>query len=786
MNRYTIDLDEISSEDISRVGGKNASLGEMIRNLGSLGVCVPGGFATTSEAFHLFMTVNGLTSKVSQLLDVLDVEDISMLVMTGRTIREWILDGKLPDELQTEIIAAYRDLESRVHPNAAVAVRSSATAEDLPEASFAGQQESYLNVCGIADVLAAVRKVFASLFSDRAIAYRVQKGFGHAGLALSAGIQQMVRSDLASSGVMFTLDTESGFRDVVFITAGYGLGETIVQGQVNPDEFYVAKTALNRGQPAVIRRSCGSKMQKMIFNSQGSGTETVAVEAFRQDRFCITDSDAESLARMAVLIEQHYQRPMDIEWAKDGTDQQLYIVQARPETVQSQQQRAIEKYSLEEVSDVLVTGRSIGQRIGSGQARIIQSLEEIEQLQAGEVLVTDMTDPHWEPVMKRAAAIVTNRGGRTCHAAIIARELGLPAIVGCGDATRSLRSEQEITVSCAEGDTGYVYDGLLRFEINRTRLDRMPDIPCKIMLNVGDPEQAFTFSQTPNAGVGLARLEFMINNSIGVHPRALVDFDLLPGELKAAIDKRCSAYPDPETFFVSKLTEGIATLAAAFEGKPVLVRLSDFKSNEYANLLGGSLYEPAEENPMIGYRGTSRYLSELFTPCFEMECRALRTVRNEMGFTNIQVMVPFVRTLDEAESVTELLARHGLERSKNGLKVVMMCELPSNALLADQFLQYFDGFSIGSNDLTQMTLGLDRDSELVAGQFDERNAAVRQLVSRAIQACRKSGKYVGICGQGPSDFPDFADWLVDQGIDSISLNPDSVLSTWMYLSKLHS
>ena len=783
MNRYTIDLAEISAEDVPRVGGKNASLGEMIRSLDTLGVRVPGGFATTSDAFHMYLATNGLTQKIADQLDALDVEDIPRLTQAGKTIRAWILGAELPGELHAAITNAYRELEVRTQPDVAVAVRSSATAEDLPEASFAGQQESYLNVRGISDVLVAVKQVFASLFSDRAISYRVQKGFRHEELALSAGIQLMVRSDLASSGVMFTLDTESGFRNVVFITAGYGLGETIVQGQINPDEFYVAKAALDRKHPAIIRRTCGSKLQKMIYRNEGSGTESIAVPASEQNRFCITDADVESLARMAVLIEQHYQRPMDIEWAKDGADQQLYIVQARPETVQSIEQKVVEKYLLKETSQVLVSGRSIGQRIGTGRARVIPSLQEIDQLQAGEVLVTDMTDPHWEPVMKRAAAIVTNRGGRTCHAAIIARELGVPAIVGCEDATRALLPAQEITVSCAQGDTGYVYEGQLEFEINKTQFDRMPDIPCKIMLNVGDPEQAFFFSQTPNAGVGLARLEFIINKTIGVHPRALIDFDQLPGELKAEIETRCAAYADPATFFVQKLTEGIATLAAAFEGKPVLVRLSDFKSNEYANLLGGNLYEPTEENPMIGYRGTSRYLSELFAPCFEMECRALRTVRNDMGFTNVQLMVPFVRTLDEAESVTALLAGHGLARSENGLKVVMMCEVPSNAILADDFLRYFDGFSIGSNDLTQMTLGLDRDSELVAGQFDERNAAVRNLIGEAIRACHKAGKYVGICGQGPSDYPDFAYWLVEQGIDSISLNPDSVIGTWIHLSK---
>lgn len=783
MSRCTIDLAEIGARDGARVGGKNASLGEMIRNLDTLGVRVPGGFATTSEAFHMYLQANGLTKKIASQMEALDVEDIPRLTEAGKTIRGWVLAGELPGELHTAISEAYRALEARTHPNVAVAVRSSATAEDLPEASFAGQQESYLNVRGISDVLVAVRQVFASLFNDRAIAYREEKGFGHDGLALSAGIQQMVRSDLAASGVMFTLDTESGFRDVVFITAGYGLGETIVQGQINPDEFYVAKAALARECPAIIRRVCGSKLQKMIYREAASGTETVAVPASLQSRFCISDADIESLARMAVAIERHYGRPMDIEWAKDGSDQQLYIVQARPETVQSVEQKVIEKFLLKETSQVLVTGRSIGQRIGAGRARVIPSLAEIEQLRAGEVLVTDMTDPHWEPVMKRAAAIVTNRGGRTCHAAIIARELGVPAIVGCGDATDALQSAREITVSCAQGDTGHVYEGLLEFEISKTQLDRMPDIPCRIMLNVGDPEQAFFFSQTPNAGVGLARLEFMINKTIGVHPRALIDFDRLPDDLRAQIETRSGAYADPRTFFVDKLTEGIATLAAAFEGKPVLVRLSDFKSNEYANLLGGNLYEPAEENPMIGYRGTSRYLSELFAPCFEMECRALRAVRNEMGFTNIQIMVPFVRTLEEAESVTALLAEHGLARAENGLKVVMMCEVPSNAVLAEDFLQYFDGFSIGSNDLTQMTLGLDRDSELVAGQFDEQNEAVLQLVGQAIRACRRAGKYVGICGQGPSDFPEFAYWLVEQGIDSISLNPDSVINTWVHLSK---
>ncbi len=783
MNRYTINLAELSSRDLPKVGGKNASLGEMIQHLSSAGVCVPGGFATTSEAYRIFLEQNNLDKKIAQELNALDVDNITELRSNGERIRRWILNSSLPKELQYEIKGSYRELENKLQPNIAVAVRSSATAEDLPEASFAGQQETYLNVSGIEEVLAAVKKVFASLFTDRAIAYRVHKNFNHADVLLSAGIQQMVRSDLASSGVMFTLDTESGFRDVVFITASYGLGETIVQGQVNPDEFYISKTALQRKHQAVIGRTCGSKLQKMIFNNNGSGVDTVVVDRNQQIKFCISNEEVESLAHTAVLIEQHYQRPMDIEWAKDGLDQQLYIVQARPETVQSSNQKIIEKYSLTEKSQIITTGRSIGQRIGVGKARIIHSLKQIDQLQVGEVLVTDMTDPDWEPVMQRASAIVTNRGGRTCHAAIIARELGVPAIVGCGDATTTISHEQDITISCAQGDTGYVYTGQLNFAVNQIQLDKMPDIPCKIMLNIGNPERAFSFSQIPNAGVGLARLEFIINKMVGVHPRALIDFDSIPDDIKSIIKTHIAAYSDPTSFYIDKLTEGIATLAAAFEGKPVIVRLSDFKSNEYANMLGGNFYEPLEENPMIGYRGASRYLSEMFKPCFEMECKALRKVRDEMGFTNVQIMVPFVRTLEEAQRVTELLAKNGLVRGANDLKVIMMCEIPSNAILAEQFLQFFDGFSIGSNDLTQMTLGLDRDSELVAGQFDERNDAIRALISMAIKACKQANKYVGICGQGPSDYPDFASWLIEQGIESMSLNPDSVLSTWMYLAR---
>ncbi len=783
MNDCVINLAKLSSNNLPDVGGKNASLGEMIQNLSSVGISVPGGFATTSYAFQMFLQENRLKDEIAKRLSNLDVDNISALSKCGDEIRNLMLNAKLPKVLEQDIRASYKNLEGTTCPNAAVAVRSSATAEDLPEASFAGQQESYLNVCGIDEVLSAVRKVFASLYNDRAIAYRVHKGFEHAHVSLSAGVQQMVRSDLASSGVMFTLDTESGCREVVLITASYGLGETIVQGQVNPDEFYVSKSSIKRGKAAVISRTLGSKLEKMVFRDKQSGVDTLNVDPEEQIKFCISNEEVEALAQMALKIEQHYKRPMDIEWAKDGIDGKLYIVQARPETVQSQTQKVIEKYSLREKSSVLTTGRSIGSRIGAGNARVIQSLKEIDQLQEGEVLVTDMTDPDWEPVMKRAAAIVTNRGGRTCHAAIIARELGVPAVVGCSDATNKISTAQPVTVSCAEGDTGNVYSGLLNFEVDKIQLEKMPEIPCKIMLNVGNPERAFSFAQIPNAGVGLARLEFVINNMVGIHPRALLDFDTLPNEIKNTITKKISAYDNSTNFYISKLTEGIATLATAFEGKPVILRLSDFKSNEYANLLGGNLYEPEEENPMIGYRGASRYLSEMFQACFEMECKAVHGVRNEMGCTNIQIMIPFVRTIDEAKQVTELLGKNGLVRGENDLKVIMMCEVPSNALLAEQFLQYFDGFSIGSNDLTQMTLGLDRDSELIAEKFDERNDAVKSLIRMAIQACKQANKYVGICGQGPSDYPDFAKWLIEQKIDSLSLNPDSVLSTWMYLSK---
>lgn len=783
MNNYVINLAELSSKDLPDVGGKNASLGEMIQNLGSVGVSVPGGFATTSNAFQIFLQDNNLKDEIDQRLNKLDVDNISALTTCGDEIRNLVLKAKLPAALEQDVRAGYKNLESITSPNAAVAVRSSATAEDLPEASFAGQQESYLNVCGIDEVLVAIRKVFASLYNDRAIAYRVHQGFEHADVSLSAGIQQMVRSDLACSGVMFTLDTESGSREVVLITGSYGLGETIVQGQVNPDEFYVSKAAIQQGKTAVISRTCGSKLEKMVFKENQSGVDTLEVVASEQEKFCINDDEVEALAQMALKIEQHYKCPMDIEWAKDGVDGKLYIVQARPETVQSQSNQVIEKYSLREKSEVIVTGRSIGNRIGAGNARVIQSLKEIDQLQEGEVLVTDMTDPDWEPVMKRAAAIVTNRGGRTCHAAIIARELGVPAVVGCSDATDNINTDQAVTVSCAEGDTGNVYSGLLGFDIDKIQLGKMPEIPCKIMLNVGNPERAFSFAQIPNAGVGLARLEFIINNMVGIHPRALLDYKTLPNEMQNTIAEKISAYDSPVNFYISKLTEGMSTLATAFEGKPVILRLSDFKSNEYANLLGGNLYEPEEENPMIGYRGASRYLSEMFQACFEMECKAVHRARNDMGCSNIQIMIPFVRTIDEAKQVTELLAKNGLVRGENDLKVIMMCEIPSNALIAEQFLQYFDGFSIGSNDLTQMTLGLDRDSELIAEKFDERNDAVKSLISMAIKACKQANKYVGICGQGPSDYPDFARWLIEQNIDSLSLNPDSVLSTWMYLSK---
>ena len=748
---------------------------------------MPGGFATTAEAFRDFLECDNLGNNINNRLDSLDVSDIGELVVVGKEIRQCILDAKFSDEFLEQIKVAFSIMERAYSGNEfSVAVRSSATAEDLPTASFAGQQETYLNVRGITDVLRRVKDVFASLFNDRAISYRVHNGFAHRDVALSAGIQRMIRSDKGASGVMFTLDTESGFREAVFITASYGLGEMVVQGAVNPDEFYVYKHAITQGRKGILRRNLGSKLIQMTYASDGLGKEEVItsdVSVAERSRFCIDDTDVEKLAQLAIEIEKHYQRPMDIEWAKDGIDGKLYVVQARPETVQSRSGKIIDRYELLDQGKVLSEGRSIGQKIGAGKTRVITSADQMEFLQDGEVLVTDMTDPDWEPVMKRAAAIVTNRGGRTCHAAIIARELGVPAIVGCGDATDRLGDGESVTVSCAAGDTGYVYEGLLEFSHSEIELEAMPDIPVKIMMNVANPDRAFTFAALPHSGVGLARLEFIINRMIGIHPKALLEFDSLPEDLKRAISLIIAPYGSPRNFFIQRLIEGISTIGAAFSPQPVIVRLSDFKSNEYANLLGGKLYEPEEENPMIGFRGASRYLASSFRECFDMECEAIRYVRNEMGLNNVEVMVPFVRTLLEAKQVIELLAENGLERGVNGLRIIMMCELPSNAILADEFLEYFDGFSIGSNDLTQLTLGLDRDSALVADRFDERNDAVKFLMSRAIQACKNAGKYVGICGQGPSDHKDLATWLLEEGIESMSLNPDTVVETWFNLSK---
>jgi pyruvate,water dikinase len=780
---YIIWFDHLGMSDVERVGGKNASLGEMISNLANAGVTVPGGFATTAHAYREFLATDGLKDKIDNALDALDINDVNELARVGAQIRQWVIDTDFPDVLENALKEAFSTLQAG-NDQMAVAVRSSATAEDLPDASFAGQQETFLNVVGLQQVRRSVKEVFASLFNDRAISYRVHHGFDHKLVALSAGIQKMVRSETAASGVMFTLDTESGFDDAVFITGSYGLGETVVQGAVNPDEFYVHKTTLQAGRPAVLRRNLGSKAIKMIYHPDPNEfVETVKVEPEERNRFCITDAEVEELARQAMIIEKHYQRPMDIEWAKDGDDGRIYIVQARPETVKSRAAtNVMERYLLNETGKVLVEGRSIGQKIGSGPVKIITSIKEMDRVQEGDVLVTDMTDPDWEPVMKRAAAIVTDRGGRTCHAAIIARELGIPAVVGCGDATELLKEGQEVTVSCAEGDTGMIYEGSLDFELRENTVDSMPAIPFKIMMNVGNPDRAFDFQALPNEGVGLARLEFIINRMIGVHPKALLNFDSLPRDIKQTVEKRISGYASPVDFYVDKLVEGISTLAAAFAPKKVIVRLSDFKSNEYANLIGGTLYEPDEENPMLGFRGASRYISETFRDCFELECRAFKRVRDEMGLTNVEVMVPFVRTVGEARQVVELLAENGLKRGENGLRIIMMCELPANALLADQFLEYFDGFSIGSNDLTQLTLGLDRDSGIIAHLFDERNDAVKALLSNAIQACKKAGKYIGICGQGPSDHPDLAKWLMDQGIDTVSLNPDSVLDTWFFLA----
>ncbi|TLZ22728.1 MAG: phosphoenolpyruvate synthase [Gammaproteobacteria bacterium] len=784
MTTYVIRFEQLGMRDVETVGGKNASLGEMIRALGALGISVPGGFATTAHAYREFLAQGGLDARIRAELARLDVDDVARLAATGARIRQWILETPFPPPLAAAVSAELRRMSGDGAPPA-VAVRSSATAEDLPEASFAGQQESFLNVSGEAAVLEAMRAVFASLYNDRAIAYRVHQGFAHEAVALSAGVQHMVRSDVGASGVMFTLDTDSGFREVVFITASWGLGETVVQGAVNPDEFYVYKPALRAGKYAILRRNLGGKALKMVYAPQGSGerVRTVPVPPEDQRRFCLSEADLVTLARQALVIEEHYGRPMDIEWARDGASGEIFILQARPETVQSRAGRIIQRYALKGRSRVLATGRSVGQRIGAGVARIIRDAAEMARVQNGEVLVADMTDPDWEPVMKRAAAIVTNRGGRTCHAAIIARELGIPAVVGCGDATRTIREAQEVTVSCAEGDNGHVYEGLLQFERRQIELDALPKIPVKITMNVGNPDRAFDFANIPNHGVGLARLEFIINRMIGVHPRALLEFERLDEELKEQIRAQMAGYASPVGFYVEKLAEGIAQIAAAFAPAPVIVRLSDFKSNEYANLIGGSRYEPQEENPMLGFRGASRYVDESFRPCFELECQALKRVRETMGLTNVEVMVPFVRSLEEARQVTQLLAQNGLRRGENGLRVIMMCELPTNALLAEGFLEHFDGMSIGSNDLTQLTLGLDRDSAIVARHFDERDEAVRKLISMAIGACRAQGKYVGICGQGPSDHPDFARWLVEQGIESLSLNPDTVVETWLFLAQ---
>ncbi len=786
MVEYVVPLDKLGNHDVERVGGKNASLGEMISNLAGAGVSVPGGFATTAQAYRDFIDVNNLDARIHDLLDALDTNDVNALAKAGTQIRQWILEADFPEQLDRDIRTAFAQMANG-NDNMAVAVRSSATAEDLPDASFAGQQETFLNIRGVDNVIHAAKEVFASLFNDRAISYRVHQGFDHREVALSVGVQRMVRSETATAGVMFSLDTESGFRDVVFITGAYGLGETVVQGAVNPDEFYVHKQTLAAGRPAILRRNLGSKALKMVYGSDasaGKSINTVDVDPAERTRFCLTDDEVSNLAQQAVIIEKHYGCPMDIEWAKDGDDGKLYIVQARPETVKSRSNlNVMERYLLKEQGTILVEGRAIGQRIGSGPVRVISDASEMDKVQPGDVLVSDMTDPDWEPVMKRASAIVTNRGGRTCHAAIIARELGIPAVVGCGNATALLKDGQGVTVSCAEGDTGYVFEGELNFDIRTNSVEAMPDLQFKIMMNVGNPDRAFDFAQLPNEGIGLARLEFIINRMIGVHPKALLNYDSLPTDLKDSIDKRTAGYASPVDFYVDKLVEGVSTLAAAFWPKKVIVRLSDFKSNEYANLIGGKLYEPTEENPMLGFRGASRYISESFRDCFELECRAMKRVRDVMGLTNVELMVPFVRTVNEAAQVVDLLGEYGLKRGENGLRLIMMCELPSNALLADEFLEHFDGFSIGSNDMTQLTLGLDRDSGVIAHLFDERDPAVKKLLSMAIQACIKANKYIGICGQGPSDHPDLARWLMEQGIESVSLNPDSVLDTWFFLAE---
>ncbi len=784
MTQYIQWFKNLGMNDVPTVGGKNASLGEMIANLANAGISVPDGFATTADAFREHLQANGLEKRINDSLTGLDTDDMEALTSTGAMIRQWVMDEPLPQNLVSAVSEAWETINASAGGGASVAVRSSATAEDLPEASFAGQQETFLNVKTLDDVLVRIREVFASLYNDRAISYRVHQGFEHADVALSAGIQRMVRSDIGASGVMFSIDTESGYSDAVFITSSWGLGECVVQGSVNPDEFYVHKPTLTAGRPAILKRSRGEKRIKMVYGTQTS-VETIDVDIADQMRLSLTDDDVQALAVMAVTIENHYGRPMDIEWGKDGNDGKLYILQARPETVESRSNKnVITRYQLAaHKAPVLVTGRSIGQRIGAGTVRVVSSLADIGSVQTGDVLVTDMTDPDWEPVMKRAAAIVTNRGGRTCHAAIIARELGVPAVVGCNDATSQLADGIDVTVSCAEGDTGFIYSGNLSFDIAETELDKLPELPFKLTMNVGNPERAFSFSQLPHHGIGLARLEFIISNTIGVHPKALLNYDAMPDDVREQIDLRTAGYADPISFYVDKIAEGVATLAAAFSPHPVIVRLSDFKSNEYANMIGGQLFEPDEENPMIGFRGASRYLSSSFQDCFELECRALKHVREVMGFKNVELMVPFVRTLDEADQVLALMKENGLERGEHDLRVVMMCEVPSNAILADEFLSRFDGFSIGSNDLTQLTLGLDRDSGLVAHLFDERDPAVKKMLGMAIEAARKQGKYVGICGQGPSDHPDLAYWLMEQGISSVSLNPDTIVETWQFLAQ---
>ncbi|MGI2261528.1 phosphoenolpyruvate synthase [Shewanella sp. GXUN23E] len=789
MQQYVLWYQELGMGDVNIVGGKNASLGEMISNLSNAGVQVPGGFATTSHAFNEFLEQSGLNQKIYETLDSLDVDDVNALAKAGAQIRQWVIDTPFQSELEKAVHEAYDKLSSETL-DASFAVRSSATAEDMPDASFAGQQETFLNVKGYDAVIVAIKHVFASLFNDRAISYRVHQGYDHRGVALSAGIQRMVRSDKAASGVMFTIDTESGNDDVVFVTSSFGLGEMVVQGAVNPDEFYVHKPTLTAGHKAVVRRNIGSKLIQMVYSDDASHGKQVKIEdvdAQQRRTFSISDEEVMELAKQAMIIEKHYGRPMDIEWAKDGNDGRLYIVQARPETVRSREDvQLIERYHLKSAkTEVVSEGRAIGHKIGSGVAKVLNSIDEMDKIQPGDVLVTDMTDPDWEPIMKRASAIVTNRGGRTCHAAIIARELGVPAVVGCGDVTDRIQNGQVVTVSCAEGDTGYIYDGKLDFEVVSSRVDSMPELPMKIMMNVGNPDRAFDFARLPNEGVGLARLEFIINRMIGIHPKALLEFDQQTPALQEEIIEMIAGYASPVEYYVARLVEGIASIAAAFHPKKVIVRMSDFKSNEYANLVGGDRYEPEEENPMLGFRGASRYISESFRDCFALECEAIKRVRNDMGLKNVEIMIPFVRTLSEAEQVIGLLKEQGLERGKDGLRVIMMCELPSNALLADQFLEYFDGFSIGSNDLTQLTLGLDRDSGIISHLFDERNEAVKVLLAMAIKAAKAKGAYVGICGQGPSDHADFAAWLVEQGIDTVSLNPDTVIDTWLYLADAH-